>query len=60
MPMAGEDAKAIAVVSSLVRDIGYEPVVIGSLAMGRHLVPRQPLAGERTPDEIRNIAATLN
>jgi hypothetical protein len=60
MPIAGDDAKAIAVVSSLVRDIGYEPVVIGSLAMGRHLVPRQPLAGERTPDEIRKIAATLN
>lgn len=60
MPMAGDDAKAIAIVSSLVRDIGYEPVVIGSLAMGRHLVPRQPLAGERTPDEIRKIAATLN
>ena len=60
MPMAGDDSKAIAVVSGLVRDIGFEPVVIGSLAMGRHLVPRQPLAGERTPDEIRRIAATLN
>jgi len=28
--------------------------------MGKHLVPRMPLAGERTPDEIRKIAATLN
>jgi hypothetical protein len=35
-------------------------VVIGPLAMGKHLVPRMPLAGERTPDEIRKIAATLN
>ena len=60
MPMAGDDAKAIAVASSLVRDIGYEPVVIGPLAMGKHLVPRMALAGERTPDEIRKIAATLN
>ena len=60
MPIAGDDAKAIAVVSSLVRDIGYEPVVIGPLAMGKHLVPRMALAGERTPDEIRKIAATLN
>ena len=60
MPMAGDDAKAIAVASGLVRDIGYEPVVIGPLAMGKHLVPRMPLAGERTPDEIRKIAATLN
>jgi hypothetical protein len=60
MPIAGDDAKAIAIVSGLVRDVGYEPVLIGSLAMGRHLVPRQPLAGERTPEEIRKIAATLS
>jgi predicted dinucleotide-binding enzyme len=60
MPIAGDDQKAVAVVSSLVRDIGYEPVLVGSLAFGRHLVPRQPLAGERSPDEIRKIAATLN
>jgi predicted dinucleotide-binding enzyme len=59
MPIAGDDAKAIAAVSSLVRDVGYEPVVIGNLEMGRHLVPRQPLAGERSPEEIRKIAATL-
>jgi predicted dinucleotide-binding enzyme len=60
MPMAGDDAKAIAVASGLVRDIGFEPVVIGPLAMGKHLVPRGALSGERAPDEIRKIAATLN
>jgi predicted dinucleotide-binding enzyme len=60
MPMAGDDAQAIAIASRLVRDVGYEPVVIGSLAMGRHLVPRTALSGELTPDEIRKIAATLN
>ncbi len=60
MPIAGDDQKAIAVVSGLVRDIGYEPVLVGSLAFGKHLVPRQPLAGERSPDEIRKIASTLN
>jgi predicted dinucleotide-binding enzyme len=59
MPIAGDDKNAIAVVSSLVREVGYEPVLVGSLAFGRHLVPRQPLAGERTPEEIRKIAATL-
>lgn len=59
MPIAGDDAKAIAVASGLIRDVGYEPVLIGPLAMGRHLVPRTPLAGEHTPDEIRKIAATL-
>lgn len=60
MPIAGDDAKAIAIASSLIRDIGYEPVLVGPLAKGKHLVPRTPLAGERTPDEIRKIAATLD
>lgn len=59
MPIAGDDPKAISIASALIRDVGYEPVLIGPLAMGRHLVPRQPLAGERLPDEIRKIAATL-
>ena len=59
MPMAGDDAKAIALASSLVREIGFEPVVIGPLAMGRHLIPGTPLAGEHTPEQIRQIVATL-
>ena len=59
MPMAGDDAEAVRVVSDLVREIGYEPVLIGPLAMGRHLMPGTPLAGEHSPDEIRKIAATL-
>lgn len=59
MPMAGDDAEAVQVVSELVRKVGYEPVLIGPLAMGRHLMPGTPLAGEHTPDEIRKIAATL-
>jgi len=60
MPMAGDDAKAIAVASRLVRDAGFEPVVVGGLAMGKHLVPGTPLAGVQTPDELRKAAATLN
>jgi predicted dinucleotide-binding enzyme len=59
MPMAGDDAKANEIASVLVRQIGYEPVVIGPLAMGKHLIPGTPLSGERSPDEIRKIAATL-
>ncbi len=59
MPMAGDDAKAIEVASRLVREIGYEPVLVGGLAMGKYLMPGTPLAGERTADEIRKIAATL-
>ena len=60
MPIAGDDAQAIAVASRLIRDIGYEPVLIGGLGMGKHLMPGTALAGERTAEEIRRIAATLN
>ncbi len=59
MPMAGDDANAIALASTLVREVGFEPVVIGPLSMGNHLLPGSPLAGEHTPEEIRKIAATL-
>jgi predicted dinucleotide-binding enzyme len=59
MPIAGDDAKAVEIASRLIRDIGYEPVLVGGLAMGRYLMPGTPLDGERTPAEIRRIAATL-
>jgi predicted dinucleotide-binding enzyme len=59
MPIAGDDAGAIAVASRLVREVGYEPVLVGPLAMGKYLMPGTPLAGEHSPQEIRNIAATL-
>ncbi len=60
MPIASDDAEAIKVASALIRDIGYEPVPVGGLAMGRHLMPGTALAGEHPPAEIRRIAATLN
>lgn len=59
MPIAGDDAEAIAIVSQLIRDIGFEPVLIGGLSKGRYLMPGTPLAGEHAPEEIRRIAATL-
>jgi 8-hydroxy-5-deazaflavin:NADPH oxidoreductase len=59
MPIAADDAQAVTVASRLIRDIGYEPVLIGGLAMGKYLMPGTPLAGEHTPAEIRRIAATL-
>jgi len=59
MPIAGDDANAITVASRLVREIGYEPVVVGSLAMGKFLIPGTPLAGEHRPDELKQIASTL-
>jgi hypothetical protein len=59
MPIAGDDAEAVAVASRLIREIGYEPVLIGGLAMGKYLVPGTALAGERSAAEIRRLAAEL-
>ena len=59
MPIAGDDPKAIEVASRLIRDIGFEPVLVGGLAMGKYLMPGTPLSGEHAPAEIRKIAATL-
>jgi predicted dinucleotide-binding enzyme len=59
MPIAGDDKKALEVASQLVREAGFEPVVVGGLDMGKYLMPGTPLAGEHTPDEVRSIASTL-
>jgi predicted dinucleotide-binding enzyme len=59
MPIAADDREAAEIASRLIRDIGFEPVLVGGLAMGKYLMPGTPLAGERSPQEIRRIAATL-
>jgi predicted dinucleotide-binding enzyme len=59
VPIAGDDKNALAVAERLIKEIGFEPVVVGGLAMGKYLVPRTPLAGVHTPDEIRQITSTL-
>jgi predicted dinucleotide-binding enzyme len=59
VPIAGDDQKAIAVAESLIRGIGFEPVLVGGLAMGKYLVPGTPLGGEHSPAELRRIAAGL-
>jgi 8-hydroxy-5-deazaflavin:NADPH oxidoreductase len=58
MPIAGEK-EAIEIASRLVRDAGFEPVVVGGADMGKYLMPGTPLAGEHTPGEVRSIATTL-
>jgi len=60
MPIAGDDAQAVEIASRLIRDVGYEPVRIGGLAKGKYLMPGTPLSGERSAEEIRRIAATLD
>jgi len=59
MPIASDDAGAVALASPLIRDVGYEPVLVGGLAKGRYLMPGTPLAGEHSAEEIRRIAAAL-
>jgi len=59
MPIAGDDKQAIETASRVIKDVGYEPVLVGGLAMGKYLMPGTPLAGEHSPDELRKIASTL-
>lgn len=59
VPIAGDDREALDIASTLIRNVGFEPVVVGSLAFGRHLLPGQPLGGPHSPDELRKIAAGL-
>jgi predicted dinucleotide-binding enzyme len=59
MPIAGDDKQALEVASKIIRDIGYEPVIVGGSAMGKYLMPGTPLSGEHSAEEIKKIAATL-
>ena len=59
VPIAGDDKGAIELASALITQVGLVPVVVGGLAMGKYLVPGTPLAGEHSPGELRQIAATL-
>ena len=60
VPIAGDDQHAIAIASSLIREIGFEPVVVGGLAMGKYLVPGTPLGGAHTAGEIRQALTSLH
>jgi predicted dinucleotide-binding enzyme len=59
VPIAGDDKDALAIAERLIKEIGFEPVAVGGLAMGKYLNVGTPLAGVHTPDEVRKIAATL-
>ena len=59
VPIAGDDPKAIELASQLIRGIGFEPVLVGGLAMGKYLVPGTPLAGEHAPAELKQLSSTL-
>ena len=54
MPIAGDDAgRHRAGERADHGRSGFEPVLVGGLAMGKYLVPGTPLAGEHTPEEIQ-------
>jgi predicted dinucleotide-binding enzyme len=58
--MVGEDAKALELAQMLVRDIGFEPVVIGPLKLGKYLYrPSMYFTGNQSADEIRAIGKTV-
>jgi predicted dinucleotide-binding enzyme len=53
MPMAGDDAVAVKTATQLVRDAGFEPVVL-PLSRAMDFAPGTPLFGRATPvDELR-------
>jgi predicted dinucleotide-binding enzyme len=60
VPIASDDPQAIELASKLIKDIGFEAVLVGGMAKGKYLVPGTPLGGELTPDQIRKNAATLS
>ena len=54
IPIGGDDAKALEIAQRLVRDAGFDPVVVGSLARTREFDLGQPLAsGALTAAELR-------
>jgi predicted dinucleotide-binding enzyme len=54
IPIGGDDAPALAIAQRLVRDAGFDPVVVGSLARTREFDLGQPLASRQfTAAEMR-------
>ena len=59
VPIAGDDKDALALATRLIKEIGFEPVMVGGLAMGKYLVWGGPLTGVHTPAQVKEIASTL-
>lgn len=60
IPIGGDDPEALATAQQLISEIGFDPVVIGSLARSRVFDLGQPLAtGALTASEMRAKAAQL-
>ena len=60
IPIAGNDQEALKVASRLVRDAGFEPVVIGSLERSKHFEQGGPLYGQEiTAQQMRDRLKAL-
>lgn len=59
-PTCGDDKAAIALAESLIKEIGFTPVMIGSCrTMSKYAMPGSPLDGEHSVADAQKIAATL-
>ena len=60
IPMAGDDQEALAIASSLVRDAGFDPVIIGPLERAKDFARGAPLYGQEiTAQEMQERAKAL-
>jgi len=58
LAVAGDDPDAVATVAALVDELGFEPVVTGSLETGRRFQAHTPAFGyPLAPDELRSATA---
>jgi 8-hydroxy-5-deazaflavin:NADPH oxidoreductase len=56
IPLAGDDPEAVKVAAQLVRDAGFDPVIVGTLARGKAFEPdTPPYNSGMTGPELRNI-----
>ena len=56
IPLAGDDPEAVKVAARLVRDAGFDPVIVGKLARGKAFEPdTRPYNSGMTGPELRNI-----
>jgi predicted dinucleotide-binding enzyme len=60
IPIPGDDKEALALASKLIRDAGFDPVIIGSLQSARLFARGGPLYGQQiTAKEMRLRLKTL-
>jgi predicted dinucleotide-binding enzyme len=59
IPLAGDDRKAVETAAGLVRDAGFDPVIVGSLARGREFEPdTRPYNTGMSGQELRRLFST--